>query len=118
MADEDEESEYEDYDEYNLPVDEPVMDHVGRRLAKRVTSGIAFGDSRNKITSGATPITMGMNTGNDDVTKVGKVKSENRGTTKSSVSKHSSNGKASKGAMKNTQGTTQNKQTSKSLFWL
>ena len=120
LAEQEPESEYEEYNEqyneYNLPEDDKVIDAPAkRRLKTRVT----IGSRETKKNSSPLPkstITSGKNTVRGKVTSFGQTKSEKRGTTRSSVSKHTLNGKVSKEATKNTPGTIDHRETSKFLF--
>merc|ERR1712135_67859 len=109
LADQDAESEndeyLEEYNEYNLPDDDKVVDDARRRLKTRVTVS-AKGAKKNSSPLTTSPSKSGKSTVRGKVTRPRRTtKSENRGTTRSSVSKHTLNAKVSKGATKNTPGT-------------
>ena len=122
MADQDAESEndeyLEEYNEYNLPDDDKVVDDARRRLKTRVTVS-AKGPKKNSSPLPTSPSgKSGKSTVRGKVTRPRRTtKSENRGTTRSSVSKHTLNAKVSKGATKNTPGTIDRHETSKFLFF-
>jgi len=115
LADQDAESEndeyLEEYNEYNLPDDDKVVDDARRRLKTRVTVS-AKGAKKNSSPLPTSPSKSGKSTVRGKVTRPRRTtKSENRGTTRSSVSKHTLNAKVSKGATKNTPGTIDRHET-------
>merc|ERR1712135_82852 len=115
LADQDAESEndeyLEEYNEYNLPDDDKVVDDARRRLKTRVTVS-AKGAKKNSSPLTTSPSKSGKSTVRGKVTRPRRTtKSENRGTTRSSVSKHTLNAKVSKGATKNTPGTIHRHET-------
>ena len=121
-ADQDPESEYEEYNEeyneYNLPDDDKVIDDAKRRLKTRVTFS-AEGAKKKLSPLPTSPIPSGKNTVRDMTPRPRPprpTKSENRGTTRSSVSKHTLNAKVSKEETRNTPGTIDHHKTSKFLF--
>ena len=121
LADQDAESEndeyLEEYNEYNLPDDDKVVDDARRRLKTRVTVSAKVA-KKNSSPLPTSPSKSGKSTVRGKVTRPRRTtKSENRGTTRSSVSKHTLNAKVSKGATKNTPGTIDHHETSKFLFF-
>ena len=123
VADQDPESEYEEYkeeyNEYNLPEDDKVVGDLVEVAKRRLKTRVTVGGQAAKKNSSPLPrstIPPGKKTVRDMVTNSGQTKSEKRGTTRSSVSKHTSNAKVSKGATKNTPATIDHHKTSKFLF--